>query len=283
MRTSTGGGRSTAEAIKARQRRWAEGEGIALDRRGYAERLEDNLFLRRLQPKTEEEFRAGDGAELEDSGARPAKMRALHSSSALAVNFFDAWRDEPVGTLLAALGIAASEAKLEFECKCESYPVPPRAPNLDLCLTLDTGDVVGIESKFLEPYGPHEAALSTRYFKRPEGYWSRVHLPGAQGLADALAPQWHFLDVPQLLKHMLGIAHAHAGAQALLLYLWYDPGTAEAEWHREEVERFTEGVAGDAVAFRALTYQELFSRLDLSGVGPNAGWTDYIRRRYIET
>ncbi len=32
-----------------------------------------------------------NNSELQDTLSRPANMRALHSSSALAVNFFDSW------------------------------------------------------------------------------------------------------------------------------------------------------------------------------------------------
>jgi hypothetical protein len=65
-------------------------------------------------------------------------MRALVSSSALAVNFFDPWRGETLADLGAALSLNAPVMSLYFEYKPSNYPVKPRSPNLDLRLTLAT-------------------------------------------------------------------------------------------------------------------------------------------------
>ena len=54
--------------------------------------VSSNLFLTRLNPDTEVEFSHADGAEIQAASGKPAKMWALLSSSALAMNFFDAWR-----------------------------------------------------------------------------------------------------------------------------------------------------------------------------------------------
>jgi hypothetical protein len=50
----------------------------------------DNLF-QALNESTRKAFEQGSGSELQDTASRPAKIKALHSSSALAVNFFDRW------------------------------------------------------------------------------------------------------------------------------------------------------------------------------------------------
>ena len=78
--------------IRALQSRWAQKIACDHTRPDYADTVSSNLFLTRLNSDTEGEFSRADGAELQDAGGKPAKMRALMSSSALAVNFFDSWR-----------------------------------------------------------------------------------------------------------------------------------------------------------------------------------------------
>jgi len=72
------------------QCQWAEALGLKPDARGYLATVEGNL-LQPLNESTRKAFENGSGSELQDTPSRPAKMRALHSSSALAVNFFDSW------------------------------------------------------------------------------------------------------------------------------------------------------------------------------------------------
>jgi hypothetical protein len=99
-----------------------------------------------------------------------ARRRCAHSyRSAFAVNFFDAWRDSPLGDLGKALGLGALPESLSFEYKPLRYPVGPCPPNFDLLLSLEGGHHVAIESKFAEPFrAPGEdAPLSPKYF--PDG------------------------------------------------------------------------------------------------------------------
>lgn len=86
-----------------------------------------------------------------------------------------------------------------------------------------------------------------------------------------------YLDAPQLLKHMLGLAHA--GIRHLI-YLWYDIGLADAVEHRREVEAFAAAVAGDSVSFSAATYQEVFAAID-QDLEPVPGWRRYMLDRYF--
>jgi hypothetical protein len=210
-------------------------------------------------------------------------MRALLSSSALAVNFFDVWRTEPKDKLAEALGLPTPITQLSFEHKCLKYPVGPRSPNLDLELKLTDGRRVGVESKFAEPYR-HSAAgpcLSAKYFSGPEGRWDHVGLIRAQKLAGRLAAEWEFLDAAQLLKHLLGLASETPEKGTILLYLWYDAATDEAARHQREITRFAEAVAGDPVAFRAVSYQDVFSKLERTLAEPQAGWLSYLSSRYF--
>ncbi|MEW6688214.1 MAG: hypothetical protein AB1452_03875 [Pseudomonadota bacterium] len=249
--------------------------------RAYAATLESNLFLGHLHQDTMAEFRKGDGSELRDAATRPAKMRALVSSSALAVNFFDPWRNADKRALSRALGLPSPIAQLSFEFKTNDFPVKPRSPNLDLILHLDDGRSVAVESKFSEPYRSRDgfAGLSVRYFPDNETLWSEARLPAAQRVADRLRPEWIHLDVPQLLKHLLGLANDPARPDSLI-YLWFDTGQRDADAHRREIERFTREVANDFITFRPTTYQDTFRALTESEE-PVEGWHGYMDQRYF--
>jgi hypothetical protein len=210
-------------------------------------------------------------------------MNSLLSSSALAVNFFDPWRHEPTGRLSAALGVALPVASLEFEHRCKRYPVGPRTPNLDLILHLADDAIVGIESRFVEPYrdaGEH-GALSPKYHPEGGGVWNAVGLNGAQGIADRMRAEWTYLDAPQLLKHLLGLRSERPDAIARLIYLWYDTGMEEAKQHSREAERFRDEVNGPVVQFTSMTYQQLFAALEGASPDAHGGWSDWISNRYI--
>lgn len=269
--------------LDQRQATWAGNRLRDRNRKHYLQSLADNLFLRGLNEATELEFREADGGELEDAGSRPAKMRALGSSSALAVNFFDPWRNADKRLLSTALRLHSPIRNLRFEYKTQEYPVGPRSPNLDLLLQLEDGSSVGIESKFREPYdsGDGYGALSARYFASSKGHWAANGLHKAQRLATRMQPDWIHLDTPQLLKHLLGLA-ADPARPSLLLYLWFDTGEADAVLHRRELEAFQEAVAGDAVEFRETSYQSVFQRLTDSP-GPVEGWHEYMGMRYFPT
>jgi hypothetical protein len=274
--------------IQLAQSRWAQDLSIPLERDGYVERLADNLFLGRLDPETRAEFESADGGELNDEGRRPAKMRALISSSALAVNFFDAWRHAPTESLAAALDIGEPIVRLLFEYKCTDYPVGPRSPNLDVMLTTRSGRRIAIECKFTESYrNPGKRApLSNKYFPPGLGVWSAALLPRAQALANDESARWNYLDASQLLKHLLGLRSDKSSGEVELLYLWYDTGLDDAVAHRAEIERFAaiveEENAEEAVRFRSMTCQELFGALVLSEAALPSGWATYMSRRYFQ-
>lgn len=271
----------TLSHLKVSQASWAARGQLAIDRRGYAATIQENLFLRSLHPDTAREFAEADGEELTDSPRRPAKMRSLLSSSALAVNFFDPWRDTSKDGLAAALELSPI-ATLRFEYKCPKFPVKPRSPNLDVWLTLTDGRSVAIESKFTEPYNRTDTAISERYFDGPTGLWDAVGLSRAQKLANELRSPWVHVDVPQIIKHLLGIAAAHPAGQNTLLYLWFDAGTEESLEHATELQRLALELSGDPVTFRPVSYQQVFERWQRAACAdPVPGWGGYLRSRYF--
>ncbi len=262
------------------QEQWAR--NVARDKRwaAYVAELADNVFGKRLSAETRADFEDGNGSELRDGPRRPAKMRALGSSSALAVNFFDPWRLVDKTALQRALDLPSGVAGFQFEFKTREYPVRPRSPNLDILLRLLDGRAVGVESKFTEPYSSDDGhgVISARYFPQA-GLWDAARLPAAQRLADRLKPEWIHLDVPQLLKHLLGLA-SDPERPGTLLYIWYDTGRADAIAHLREIERFAAEVANEPVAFHHITYQSVFGALT-PREEPMGGWHEYMSTRYF--
>ena len=105
------------------------------DSQGYVVDLRDNLLpgidLDTIRP----DFEAGAGHELE------GKMRAPHSSSALAVNTFGRWRRDP--TSLRLQGETGFES-LRCEAQC-STGLGGTAPHLDV-LAVSRDAVVAVSS-----------------------------------------------------------------------------------------------------------------------------------------
>jgi hypothetical protein len=273
---------SQETVVREQQCAWARSRGLCFDSAGYTERLSDNLFAS-LSAATQEELDRGDGAELGRAGER-GKIQALHSSSALACNFFDYWRQRSSWPLAGALRLPGPISDFAFECK---YPtgLSGTPPHLDVVLRLSTGRVVAIESKFLEPYTAHgEHSFRDAYFKAEPGLWQASGYPGCQNLAEALYSGKHvdrWLHARQLLKHILGLVRA--GGEWTLLYLWYElPDPASSE-HAKEAERFALVARSDGIDFRPLTYQNLFSDLKGFARKSDRAYMDYLGGRYFAT
>ena len=224
---------------------------VEVDPRGYVREFTENLLPTVRLADFEADLRAGDGNELE------GKFKAVHSSSALAVNVFAPFRARGSELILPGSG---SITGLEFERKCP-HGVSGRAPNLDVLLTGPNG-VNGVESKLTEPLSRHRAVFSPRYREkiqdeRRESAWFREMLcleedPG----------RYAWLDAAQLVKHAYGLAHTFPDGPVTLLYLYWEPRYAERfplfVEHRREVDAFSGRVAGARPSFRAMSYPELW-------------------------
>src|SRR4029453_5132358 len=99
-----------------RQRAWAVGSGRTPDARGYLASWEANLRAS-MSPSALSAFRRASGSELKDGPVRPAKMKALHSSAALAVNVFDYWVASDPLRLVKALGLSEPIKSITFEAQ----------------------------------------------------------------------------------------------------------------------------------------------------------------------
>ena len=267
--------------IKARQRAWALRNTRTFDADGYCACVDDNIF-RTLSLGAREDFENGDGTELGKGGKR-GKIQALHSSSALACNWFDYWRDKNLEPLAQAFGKPARYSTLKLEQKL-STGLGGIGPNLDVLLR---GDEVtfAIESKFTESYtkSTNKTFLKSKYLPEERRLWTEVGLPGCQTLAERLNERQHnfkVLDVAQLLKHMLALAH-NCDHDWSLCCLWFEIPGALARQHRQELNDFATVLGDDGTHFMALTYQELFDRM-LPLVGQNHfEYIAYLRDRYM--
>jgi hypothetical protein len=273
---------SPREGVLARQLKWAREHHLDVSDNGYLEDLTDNLFAP-LSPAARAAFESASGRELIGEANRPAKMLALHSSSALAVNVFDFWAERDLNRILAALEVVGTAASLSFE---EKLPTGMRGtpPNLDVVISLTDGRLAGIESKYTEwmtPRGGMAESLAA-YCGEDTSSWSEAGLPQCHelvGRVNSAPTSFRWLDVPQLLKHALGLRRASAPGAALR-YLYVDVPGAIADAHRQEVVQFSAAV-GDEIGFKALTYQELLERIKPLDDREEVRYFSYIRDRYF--
>ena len=268
--------------IRNAQQDWARSMEIPFDSSGYVRDVGANL-RQPLSTPAQQGFERGAGSEL--SG----HMRALHSSSALAVNVFDYWTDSDKVPILLALGIdPEGGASLDFEAR---FPTGLKGtpPHLDVSITRSGGFVVGVESKFTEHLQRSTRAKSKfkqSYFPTSSGLWSERGLPACQALAEELRAEefrggrqsFEYLNPRQLLRHALGLA-TKLGNGFSLYYLYYDWLGERPETHRRETDIFERRV-GDEIRFKALTYQDVFEKLRDSGRA-SSEYLDYLETRYF--
>lgn len=274
-------GQTVVQAVKEQQLSWANRAGIRSDEDGYCYVLNENLF-RPLSSSSRIDLAGGDGAELGRQGKR-GKILALHSSAALACNFFDYWRGRDMAALADTFGTKRL-SDIVFERKFPTG-LRGRAPNLDVVLHESGGSILAIESKFMEPFqrSRTKTYLKPKYFE-DGGAWARVGLHGCQALAERIRDdEAHFelLDVAQLLKHMLGLASNLEDWR--LLYLWYDPEGPAGERHSSEIGSFREAIGCDARRFLSMTYQEAFLRMSHFLGQQHLEYQVYLRERYFRS
>ena len=196
--------------VAKRQQLWAARKGIRLgsqfrhsanedQRRGepvFVYELDDNLF-EPLLPEVRREYEAGDGGELSE-GSNEGNMYAVHSSSALVCNVFHHLRriGEPEKIAQAASLPSTRIESLEFEAKCSISDRFERAPNLDVLLRFQGQSrpkLIGIESKFSEPFGWEHSGLKAKYLEQAS-LWEG--LPNLHQLAKEISPddtRYHYL------------------------------------------------------------------------------------------
>lgn len=283
--------------VFGKQVQWALNRGVELQgskrdrgRLAYTRTLKENLF-EPLEPKVREHFEMADGSEIKESKESPAKMQAVHSSSALGVNIFQYWQKiGQVPAIAAACGFCRKGNNLSqeivFEEKCridEKFSIPP---NIDVVIyNSDRAKIrrFAIECKFSEAYTTRgHPGLKEKYLDLRE-IWQ--DMPQIHRLAKSLCPEdteFRYLHAAQLIKHILGLRSGKLGKEGFkLLYLWYDVLGEEGAVHRKEVEDFSEVVRSDGVEFHALSYQELIVRLCEQYRSGHERYIQYISERYL--
>jgi len=284
------------EFIKSKQIQWALNRGIVLigskgDRGlpSYTPDLDQNLF-EPLDTKTLDMFKGGDGNEVDGSPDSPAKMQAVHSSSALGVNIFHYWqRIGQVPTIAAACGFCEKgnpvPKKIVFEDK---FPIDSEfrfSPNIDVVIHNSESSpfkYFATECKFSEAYSPQgHAGLKPEYLQLP--IWSG--LSRLQELAQSISPadkQFTYLHAAQIIKHILGLSQKyHDKENFKLLYLWYDALGKEGAIHRAETEAFSKVAKDDGIHFLSMTYQELIVTLSNHYRQEHKDYVQYLTERYL--
>ena len=262
------------------QLKWAIQQGISLE--GYTKKVEDNIFNNELHPETKKEYKRGKGHEI--YGKR-AHMKALHSSSALVVNVFDYWRRQNrIEDIARCCGAQGTINGMEFEKAHPIKGMDRTPPHLDVEFT---GSIpLAIESKFTETY--HRKTRRDNKNTHLDLYlghrdiWNGI--PKVKGLAETIVQQsgarsdFEYLDVPQLIKHILGLTCSYHD-QFSLLYIWYKIDSNEAKQHEQELAQFSISIK-DEMDFQTTTYQDLFKRIrHLPDV--DAAYLEYLERRYF--
>ncbi len=303
--------------IKSKQQSWAKRKGLSLvggtipnkGEKNYLHSLTDNLF-EQLSNKSLACFNSGDGNETKDTKTRLAKMKALHSSSAIVVNFFQYWQKDvypiiyvcnlcsknPSGIDLMTENIASdhpkifstsrnkTENKIKFEEKfeiSEDKSQFPFSPNIDVVIEDFQPFAYAIESKFTEPYRGKSEGIKQKYIDNTL-FWNG--LPSLYELAKEICPdnnKFQYLDAAQLMKHILGLKKKYNKSGFRLLYLWYDVIGKDGFEHRKEIEQFAEIAKKDNVKFSHITYQEVIMKLSKEFYGGNEKYCDYLTERYL--
>lgn len=286
------------EYITAKQIQWAMNHGIRLigskgnkGRPAYTPTLDQNLF-EPLELGVRKNFEQGDGNETQERNGYPAKMQAVHSSSALGVNVFQYWQTIQQLSLIASAcgfcrkGTAISE-KIVFEDKYpvaddkDKFPIPP---NIDVVFHNSEQSPFkryAVECKFSEAYSSlQHNGLKPAYLDLIQ-LWSDI--PGLFEFANSICPNENFINLhsAQLIKHILGLKRKFGKKGFRLLYLWYDVLGHEGALHRDEIDIFTKVTKADGIYFDAMSYQELILRLSKEYREEHTEYIKYLSERYL--
>jgi len=189
-----------------------------------------------------------------------------------------------VDFIAQACGASKGATSLHYErtYKTDLGGIPP---HLDVEFSNILAITLVIEAKFTEPYHRKtKRHVKDKYLD--SGLWKG--LPCCESLIRLIRQEektktsFSFLDVPQLLKHILGLTKKFGKRGFELLYLWYDyHPSLEAEKHRQEIRDFEKSISSE-VLFRQMTYQELFVKIRNSNRA-SADYVNYLADRYFKT
>lgn len=284
-------------------------EKIEASHKGYYPFVEQGLIVE-MSSAQKHAYNSGEGGELKwkvvphyskaGKGKQyvqlvPPKMCSKTSSSALVVNSFaeaaklnscdcDYWNQ------LLFKGEPFFHGKIKeacFEKKLKIDGIQGYAPNVDFYLR--TSDrVVAIESKYTETTKYKKATIQDQYLQLIESH--KWNVPALDAIREVIKNrnEYHYLDVAQLIKHMLGLVSLLDNGrlkinQCKLIYL-YHPIADKNKDHQSEVKSFLEAfdTANAKSWIKAMTYKELFSNLkEIPGTQSQIHY-EKLRKRYHE-
>lgn len=243
--------------------------GVLLDTNGRAEHLREVIVDTVDDGSLDQalaDLRQGSGGELTGTTAHRPKFHSAFSSCALAVNVFAPWRLDATGLELDG---HAGFAALRFETQRPIFSSRATPPNLDVLIEAADG-AVAIESKLTEYLkGNERASFADRYGERVRELADQSWR-GLYELLKSEPTHFHFLDADQLVKHYLGLKSAQKRdpRPIALTYLYWEPPNAAAhdafDQHRRETDDFAQRVDDPTVAFKRLSYAELWEQWERS-------------------
>ena len=284
--------------ILSKQVQWAKRKNISLigsqlDKGfpAYTLELNENLF-EPLAIDVVTDISQGDGGEISTKNNFPARMNAVHSSSAIGVNIFHYWKtNHKIDNISNACGFSSKQNKtqkdLRFEQKFKISSQFNKSPNIDVVIENNKSakyNVFAIECKFSEPYSYYEhSGVDPKYFNKDiMPLWEDI--PKLFDLAQSISPndnEYKFLHPAQLIKHILGLKNKFGKTKFKLLYLWYDVLGEEGFNHRNEIDKFKEYTKADNIKFSSISYQELITNLAEKYYTTNEEYINYITDRYL--
>lgn len=239
------------------------------DSAGYTAKWENNLGPGLPLTTIVGDMAAGAGRELD------VKLRAAHSSAALAINTFGPYREDP-GQLHICHSTGSRSVRFEGTCPTGLGGTPP---HLDLLAEGDS--IVAVEAKCTEWMKCRLADFAPSYDQLQTAHGSSPWFAQIESLR-ARPDLYEFLDVAQLIKHALGLEACFGGKVVQLLYLYWEPSNT-SEWpecqrHRTETETLTAAVRGAGVELVAMSYGELLNEWERQPEPPRH--LPYLRLRY---
>lgn len=168
----------------------------------YLDKYNKNLITKMDQQHINE-YSSGDGNELIDN-SRPAKMKALRSSSALTFNLIG---NKNVKVKTAKYGINVGQYNVQFEKKFKTLVGSSKPATLDACLISDDKkSCVLCEMKMFEWLSLQPPIISSSYLIKNKYYDVNSFLV-FETIFNKIkqSPNKIRYDSPQMLKHLLGI------------------------------------------------------------------------------
>lgn len=220
------------------------------NQKGYLNHFTDNLISTIKLDDFKTDLENGNGNELY------GKFQALHSSSALGVNFFGFFKRNI--EKFTVFGEKDFKQNAQFEKKLSTGMSRP--PNLDFYLENEKY-IIGFESKFLETLSQKKPEISTAYSDEllsivDEGFIRIVsHF--------RINNKKSYLDTAQLIKHSIGLVKNKGNKKAKLIYIYWEPLNAtefpQYKQHKIELEEFSKLIkCVNGIEFYHTTYLEFY-------------------------